>query len=103
MTIYKIAGWLFVALCVVAAFVTDIPYTGLALAVLGAIVAWNIAADHYVRVIVSAIALPMLAKTFDAIPMAGPYITSILTNLGMVVAGAAIMVILKKTYARVMS
>jgi hypothetical protein len=103
MTIYKIAGWLFVALCVIAAFVADIPYAGLALAVLGAVVAWNDTADNYVRVIVSAIALPMLAKTFDTIPTAGPYITSILTNLGMVVAGAAIMVILKKTYARVMS
>jgi|APCry1669189534_1035231.scaffolds.fasta_scaffold22994_2 hypothetical protein len=102
MTIYKIAGWLFVALCVVAAF-TPIPYAALALALLGALVACNVAADHFVRVIVSAIALHMISNTFDAIPMAGPYITSILTNLGTVLAGAAVLVILKKTYARVMN
>ncbi len=101
MNIYKIAGWLFVILGIVAAFV-PVPYAGLALAVLGAIIGWNIAADHFIRVIVSAMALHMIANTFDAIPVAGPSITAILTNLGMVIAGSAIMVILRKTYIRVM-
>jgi len=44
MDIYKIAALLGVVLAVVAAFVA-VPYSGAALAILGAVVGWGVAAE----------------------------------------------------------
>jgi hypothetical protein len=98
--IYKIAGLIGVVLAVVAAFVA-IPYAGGALAVLGVIVGWAIATEDSVRVIVSAIALAALSGTFGGIPVAGPSLTAIIANIGAMVAGAALLIILRNVYGRI--
>jgi hypothetical protein len=98
--IYKIAGLIGVVLAVVAAFVT-VPYAGAALAVLGVIVGWGMATEDSVRVIVSAVALATLSGTFGGIPVAGPSLTAIIANIGAMVAGAAVLMILRNVYNRV--
>lgn len=95
----KIAGLVGAVLAIVAAFVT-VPYALAVLAVLGLVVGWNYAAELQVRVIVSALALHLLAGAFDAVPAAGPFITAILGNFGAMVAGVALMIILNNMYLK---
>jgi len=97
--IYKIVGIVAVLLAVVAAFV-NIPYAAVILAILGVVVAFNVPADAQVRIIVSALALRALAGTFDGIPAAGPSLTSIIGNVGSVLAGIALLIIFRNIYNR---
>lgn len=100
MTIYKIVGLSGVALAIVAAFISNVPYAAPLLAIAGAVVGVNIAAEHHVRAIVSAIALHAVANSFDGIPAIGTYVTALLANLGMIVAGAALLIIVRNSYNR---
>lgn len=100
MTVFKIVGLIGIALAIVAAFVT-VPYVAPILALCGAVVGWATTADNYVRVIVSAVALHLLAATFGDVPTAGVYLTAIIANLGSVLAGAAILIILRNIYNRI--
>jgi hypothetical protein len=99
MNIYKIAGIIGLLIAVVAAFV-KIPYAMELMAIAGIIVALNIAAEDNVRVIVSAIAIPVVAGLFNGLPAIGPYVTSILTNLGYLIGGAALLIILRNVTNR---
>ena len=99
MNLSKIMGLVGVVLAIAAAFVA-IPFAGALLAVLGLIVGWNYAAENHVRVIVSALALSALAKTFDTLPAVGPAVSAILGNFGSLVAGVALMIILNNMYLR---
>ncbi len=99
MNIYKIAGIIGLLIAVVAAFVR-IPYAMELMAIAGIIVALNIAPEDNVRVIVSAIAIPVVADLFNGLPAIGPYVTSILTNLGYVIGGAALLIILRNVTNR---
>lgn len=87
-------------LAIIAAFAM-IPYAGLLLAVLGLIGGFWVVPEEHVRVIVSALALKYLAETFGAVPQAGPHITAIIANVGMIAAGAALMIIFRNIYGRV--
>jgi len=100
MNIYKIAGIIGLLIAVVAAFVR-IPYAMELMAIAGIIVALNIAAEDNVRVIVSAIAIPVVAGLFNGLPAIGTHVTSILTNLGYVIGGAALLIILRNVANRV--
>jgi hypothetical protein len=100
MNIYKIAGIIGLLIAVVAAFV-KIPYAMELMAIAGVIVALNIAAEDNVRVIVSAIAIPVVAGLFSGLPAIGTYVTSILTNLGYLIGGAALLIILRNVANRV--
>ncbi|HET9107017.1 MAG TPA: hypothetical protein VFN79_07465 [Steroidobacteraceae bacterium] len=100
MNIYKIAGIIGLLIAVVAAFV-KIPYAMELMAIAGVIVALNIAAEDNVRVIVSAIAIPVVAGLFNGLPAIGTHVTSILTNLGYVIGGAALLLILRNVANRV--
>ena len=100
MTVFKIVGLIGIALAIIAAFVT-VPQAAALLALCGAVVGWATTADNHVRVIASAIALHLLAGTFDAVPTVGPYVTTIIANLGAVLAGAAILIILRNIYNRI--
>ncbi|HTX05303.1 MAG TPA: hypothetical protein VMD06_05705 [Steroidobacteraceae bacterium] len=100
MNIYKIAGIIGLLIAVVAAFVR-IPYAMELMAIAGIIVALNIAAEDNVRVIVSAIAIPVVAGLFNGLPAIGTHVTSILTNLGYVIGGAALLIILRNVVNRV--
>lgn len=98
-SIYKIVGLLAVLLAIVAAFV-NVPYAGPILAVAGLVVGISVAAEHHVRVIVSALALHTVANVFNGIPGAGPSITTVLANLGALAAGAALLIIVRNMYER---
>lgn len=99
MNVYKIVGLLGVLLAIVAAFVT-VPYAEPALAIAGVVVGLSVAGEHHVRVIVSALALHMIANAFNGIPGAGAAITTILGNFGVLAAGAALLIIVRNMYER---
>ncbi len=100
MTVFKIVGLIGIALAIVAAFVT-VPHVAPILALCGAVIGWATTAENHVRVIASAVALHLLAGAFDDVPTAGSYLTSILANVGSVLAGAAILIILRNIYNRI--
>jgi hypothetical protein len=97
--ISKIAGIIGMLIALVAAF-TNVPYGVELMTIAGIIVGIRIATEDSVRVIVTAVALPVLAACFNGLPSIGPYITSILGNIGHVVGGAALLVILRNIYNR---
>ena len=99
MNIEKIAGIVGVLVAIVGAFVT-IPQAAVILLAAGLIVGIFVIGDHHVRVMVTALVLTGLAKTFDAVPAAGTYITTILTNIGVLATGISVMIILRNIYAR---
>lgn len=100
MNIYKIIGIVGLLIAIVAAFV-NIPYGIVLMALAGVIVAINIAAEDNVRVIVSAIAMPVVAGLFNALPTIGTHLTAILANIGYVIGGAALLIILRNVFRRV--
>jgi hypothetical protein len=97
MTILGLVG---VGLAVVGAFVA-IPHLAAVLVILGLIAGLTIEGPDHVRVIVSALALTALAGTLNAIPSVGGYLTAIVSNFGVILSGAAIMIIVRNIYARV--
>ena len=100
MSVYKIVGLAGLALAVIAAFVS-IPYAALLLAICGMVVGWATPAEAHVRVIVSALALRAFAGLFESAPAVGTYLTSIIGNLAMIVAGAAVLIILRNMVNRI--
>lgn len=99
MNVYKIVGIIGLLLAIVAAFV-NIPYAVELMTLAGIIVGISVIADHHVRVIVSAVALPVVATSFSGLPGIGAYVTSILGNIGHVVGGVALLVILRNIVNR---
>lgn len=99
MKIIKYLGLLAVLLSIIGAFVT-IPYLAAILVVLGLIGGASIAAEDHVRVIVTALALNGLASVLSNIPEIGHYLTAIVANLGLMVAGGAITIILGNIWRR---
>jgi hypothetical protein len=99
MNIHKIVGIIGLLIAIVAAFV-KIPYAMELMAIAGLIVAFGIAAEDSVRVIVSAIAMPIVASLFNGLPSIGTYLTAILTNIGYVIGGAALLIILRNVFNR---
>ena len=99
MDIYKICGWIALLIAIVGAF-ARIPYAMPVIAILGAVVGFSIMAEHHVRVIVSALALHTVSGAFDGIPAIGGYITAILSNIGVIAAGAALLIIMRNMIAR---
>lgn len=102
MNTYKIVGIIGLLIAVAAAFV-KIPYAMELLAIAGVIVALNIAAEDNVRVIVSAIAVPVVAGLFNELPAVGTHVTAILTDIGYLIGGAALLIILRNVVKRVMA
>lgn len=96
----KIVGLIGVLVAIVGAFVA-IPYAAAILLIIGLFVGLSIIPDHHVRVIVSALALTGLAHMFsDALPQVGSYLSTIVSNLGVLAAGGALMIIFRNMYAR---
>lgn len=102
MNIYKICGIVGLLLAIIAAFV-NIPYGAELMALLGIVVGLGIVTEDSVRVIVTAVALPVVAACLNGLPAVGGYITAIVGNLGHIVAGAALLMILRNIYNRTMS
>jgi hypothetical protein len=101
-TVHKIVYALGLLVAIVAAFM-NVPYAATLLAVLGAIAAFGIIADHHVRVIVSALVLHAAAASFDGIPAVGPHLTAIIGNLAILASGAALMIVLRNMYNRLVN
>ena len=100
MSLQKIILLVALLVAVIAAFAT-IPYAALVLAILGLIGGFWIVPEEHVRVIVSALALRYFADTFGTIPQIGLNVTAIIGNIGLIAAGAALMIIFRNTFARV--
>jgi hypothetical protein len=99
MSILRIVYAVGLLLAVVAAFV-NVPNAALLLAVLGLVASFAVLPEHHVRVIVTALALAALAGTFNGLPGVGIYVTAILGNLGSLVAGAALQIIVRNIVMR---
>ncbi len=94
--IIRIVG---VALAVAAALIPGIPMVGLGLAVLGLGAGYYVASGDRATLLVTVIALNSgVAGAVDAIPAVGMYVSAILTNLGGLLAAAAITVIVIAVY-----
>lgn len=101
MNVVNIIRIIAIAAAVIAAFVT-IPYVAIAFVVLGLIIGFiGIEEDRRILFLVMAIALTTVAGGLGEIPMAGEYLTAILTNLSTVINAGAIAVILTIVYERV--
>ena len=89
--IIRIVG---VALAVAAALIPGIPMVGLGLAVLGLGAGYYVASGDRATLLVTVIALNSgVAGAVDAIPAVGMYVSAILTNLGGLLAAAAVTVV----------
>ncbi len=77
---------------IVAAF-ANIPYAAIILTVAGAVGGLSVDADMRPRLIASAVLLTVGAKSLDAIPAAGSYLTSIFTNFGSVLTAGALVAV----------
>ena len=89
--IIRIVG---VVLAVAAALIPGIPMVGLGLAVLGLGVGYYVASGDRATLLVTVIALNSgVAGAVDAIPAVGMYVSAILTNLGGLLAAAAVTVV----------
>ena len=89
--IIRIVG---VAVAVAAALIPGIPMVGLGLAVLGLGAGYYVASGDRATLLVTVIALNSgVAGAVDAIPTVGMYVSAILTNLGGLLAAAAVTVV----------
>ena len=89
--IVRIVG---VALAVAAALIPGIPMVGLGLAILGLGAGYYVASGDRATLLVTVIALNSgVAGAVDAIPAVGMYVSAILTNLGGLLAAAAVTVV----------
>ncbi len=83
-----------VAVAVIAAFVA-IPYIGLIMLVLGLAMGFmGVPEERRLIYMVTAVTLASVAGSLGPIPVAGEYLTSILTNLSTIVNAGAVAVIL---------
>jgi hypothetical protein len=96
----KIVGLIGIAVAILSAFVT-IPHVFLILVIAGLIVGFWVASADHVRLILTAVALPLFAGNFaHAAAYAGKFIVTILTSGGNMATGAALMAILLNLYER---
>ena len=88
--IVRIVGLIVV---LVAALIPAIPYTAIALAILGLLVGHYVNADNRPGLFLMVIALVSgVAEALGPIPVIGMYLTAILTSLGALLSAAAVMV-----------
>lgn len=82
------------AVAVIAAFVT-IPYVGLCMIVLGLAMGFmGVPEERRMIFMITAVTLTAVAGSLGPIPVAGDYLTAILTNLSTIINVAAVAVIL---------
>lgn len=104
MNVKKITLWVGLAIAVIGAFVT-IPYAALILLVGGLVYGLWIEADNQVRAMVSAFVLTTFAESYtkafaDSAPAIGTHLAGIVSNLGALTAGVALMIVFRNIYAR---
>jgi len=100
MNTHKIAGLLGLLIAILVGIGVAIPMAPLLLLVIGLVTGWDYAAEHHVRVIVSAFALTTFSAAFAAVPEVGSYLQAIVGNVGAVAQGAALTICLNNIYNR---
>lgn len=100
MNTHKIAGLLGLLVALLAGIGVAIPMAPLLLLVIGLVTGWDYAAEHHVRVIVSALALTTFSAAFAGVPEVGGYLRDIVGNFGVVAQGAALTIVFKNIYNR---
>lgn len=100
----KITLWVGLAIAIIGAFVT-IPYIALILLIGGLVFGLWIAGETQVRAMVSAFVLTQFSGAFtvafaDSAPALGTHLTGIVSNLGALTAGVALMIVFRNIYAR---
>jgi len=97
----KIVRILGVVLVIAVALIPAIPYAALALAIVGLAVGYYVDKDNRGNLFLIVIVLASgAAGALSAIPGIGMYLTNILTNLGALLAAAAVTVIVMIVYER---
>ena len=91
-----------VALSVGAHFGVSFPYMGLVMVLLGAVGGFNAGPNDQTRLFLTALVLKYMGDAFDAIPMAGPFVTDMNGHLATVTAAAAVMIVMMNIKNRVM-
>lgn len=82
-------------LAVVAAFVADLPYAALGLAVLGFVNGLiGVAEDRRMIYMVTAVALSMSAGALGMVPAVGDYITAIFSNVSVALNAGVLAVVI---------
>ena len=99
MNLFKLIGWVAIALAVVSAFVT-FEYMGTILVLLGLVGGVAIAAEDHVRVLVTALFLASLSNVLVNIPEVGMHLAKIFGAAGTFVAGAALTIISRNVWKR---
>ncbi len=99
MSLHKIVGLVAFVIAIVGAFV-DVPQAALLLLVMGLIAGWDVAGEHHVRVIVSALALSAVGGSLNVVPTVGGYLTAIVSALALFSAGGALTIILRNMVER---
>ena len=99
MNLMKILGWVGLLVAVLGAFM-DVPYSGAILVVLGLVIGFSIAGEDHVRVLVTALVLGTLSGVLNEIPEIGGYLATIFSGIGVLTAGAALMIISRNVYNR---
>lgn len=94
--IIKLVG---LAVAIVAGLVT-VPQSAVAIAVLGLVGGYFVAAGDRIQFLVATIALVTVAASLGAIPAVGMYLTAVLTSLGAWFSAAAITVIVVTAYEK---
>lgn len=80
---------------VVAAFIGDLPFTAILLAVTGLVVGFlNVAAKESLSYLVAVIAISLTSGTLSALPAIGGFVDAILINIAAFAGAAALVVAL---------
>ncbi len=101
MSLERVSVIVAVLLAILAAF-ASIPNVAIAFVILGLVAGWVIAKEDHVRVLVTALVLAAASDALGSLPAIGEHLTAIIGNVGAVVAAAAIAIIAKNVWARIM-
>ena len=94
MNLVKIIRIVAALLAIIAAFVPNIPYALLALALLGLANGFlGVEVERRVTYMITALALAMSASALHMVPYAGTYLTAIFTNLSVVLNAGVLAVV----------
>lgn len=98
----RIVGLLAVLIALLSGIGVTIPLGPLLLLVGGLVYGYYTPTDHHLRVVVAALALAAFASGLQAVPEIGVYLEAIVGNIAKVAQGAALLIILRNLYKRLM-
>lgn len=100
MGVGKIIQIVAVVVAIVAGLWSGFPEADMAIAILGAVAGWFIAAEDRQRILIAAIALYVVSGALGPIPVVGEYISNVMASLGSLYAAGSVTVILVALYEK---